>query len=163
MKSDEKPVGSRWHFALKFGLDGDICRYKTRFVAKGFSQVFGKDFYKTYSTTNRLSANRILMCLVISNDYQLKQMDTKTAFFNAPIEEDVVIKQPEGFELLDENRKPFVCKLKESFYGLKQSGRNGFLTSKAFLITLSFVNSFHDKCLFIKKQDEKKMVSFAFG
>ena len=34
------------------------------------------------------------MCLAISNDYQLKQMDTKTAYLNAPIEEDVVIKQP---------------------------------------------------------------------
>ena len=28
---------------------------------------------------------------------------------------------------------------------------------KAFLITLSFVNSIHDECLFIKKQDEKKI------
>ena len=95
------------------------------------------------------------MSLAISNDYQLKQMDIKTAYLNAPIEEDVVIKQPEGFELLDENGKPFVCKLKKSLYGLKQSGRNWFLTLKAFLITLGFVNSFHDECLFIKKQNEK--------
>ena len=55
----------------------------------------------------------------------------------------------------DENGKPFVCKLKKSLYGLKQSGRNWFLTLKAFLITLRFVNSFHDEYLFIKKQDEK--------
>ena len=99
VKSDEKPVGSRWHFSFKFGPDGDICRYKARFVAKSFSQVFGKGFYETYSTTTRLSAIRILMCLAICNDYQLKQMDIKTAYLNAPIEEDVVIKQPEGFEL----------------------------------------------------------------
>ena len=155
VKSDEKPVGSRWHFALKFDLDGDICRYKARFVAKGFSQVFGKDFYETYSPTTRLSAIRILMSLAISNDFQLKQMDIKTAYLSAPIEEDVVIKQPEGFEILDEKGKPFVCNLKKSLYGLKQSGINWFLTLKAFLITLRFVNSFHDDCLFIKKQDEK--------
>ena len=49
-----------------------------------------------------------MMCLAISNDYQLKRMDKKTADLNAPTEEDVVIKQPEGFELLDENGKPFV-------------------------------------------------------
>ena len=49
-------------------------------------------------------------------------MDIKTAYLNAPIEEDVVLKQPKGLELLDENGKPFVCKLKESLYGLKQSG-----------------------------------------
>ena len=52
--------------------------------------------------------------------------------------------------------KRFVCKLKKSLYqSLKQSGRNWFLTLKAFLITLCFVNSFHYKCLLIKKQDEK--------
>ena len=77
-------------------------------------------------------------------------MDIKTAYLNAPIE-DVVIKQTEGFELLDENGKPFACKLKKSLYGLKQSGRNWFLTLKAFLITLRFVNSFHDERWFIKK------------
>ena len=87
---------------------------------------------------------RILMCLAVSNDYQLKQMNIKTAYINAPIEEDVVIKQPEGLEFLDENGKPFVCKLKKSLYGLKQSRRNCFLTLKALLIKLSFVNSFHD-------------------
>ena len=67
-------------------------------VAKGFSQIFGKDFYETYSPTTRLSTIRILMCIAISNNYQLKQMDIKTAYLNAPIEEDVVIKQPEGFK-----------------------------------------------------------------
>ena len=77
VKSDEEPVGSRWHFALKFAPDCDICPYKARFVAKGFSQVFGNDFYETYSPTTRLSTVRILMSLATSNDYQLKQMDIK--------------------------------------------------------------------------------------
>ena len=35
-------------------------------------------------------------------------MDIKTADLNAPVDEDVVIKQPEDSELLDENGKPFV-------------------------------------------------------
>ena len=32
-----KPIGSRRHFALKFGPSGEITRYKARFVAKGYS------------------------------------------------------------------------------------------------------------------------------
>ena len=132
VKNDEKPVGSRWHFALKFGPDGDLCRYKARFDANGFSQVFGKAFYETYSPTTRVSTIRILMCLAISIDYQLKQMDIKTAYLKTPIEEYIIIEQPEGFEILDENGKPLVCKLKKSLYDLKQSGRNRFLTLKAF-------------------------------
>ena len=74
------------------------------------------------------------MCLAISNDYQLKQMGINTAYLSAAIEEDLVIKQPEVFELLDENGKPFVCNLKKSLYSWKQSGINWFLNLKSFLL-----------------------------
>ena len=35
----DKPIGSRWHFALKYRPNGEISMFKARFVAKGFSQV----------------------------------------------------------------------------------------------------------------------------
>ena len=35
VKGDEKSVGSRWHFALKYGPDGTKRRLKARFVARG--------------------------------------------------------------------------------------------------------------------------------
>ena len=146
VKSVEKLEGSRWHFALKIGADGEICRSKARFVAKGFSQVYGKDFYETYSPTTRFSTSRVLMCLAIFNNYQLQQTVIKTVCTNAPIAEDVVIKKPEGIKLLDE----LFCKLKKNLYGLQKT-RNWFLTLKAFLITLRFHNSFHDECLLIKR------------
>ena len=76
VKNDEKPVGNRWHFALKFDPDGDICRYKARFVAKVLAKFSEKIFMK-HSPKTRLSTIRILMSLAISNDYQLKQMDIK--------------------------------------------------------------------------------------
>ena len=78
-------------------------------------------------------------------------MNIKAAYLIAPIEE-VVIEQPEGFELLDKNGRPFVCELKKNLYGLKKSGRKWFLTFKVFLTPLIFVNSIHDECLFIKNR-----------
>ena len=42
-------------------------------------------------------------------------MDIETAYSNAPFEKDIVNKQSEDFELLDENGKTFVCKLKKGF------------------------------------------------
>ena len=48
-----------------------------------------------------------------------------------------------------------MCKLKKRLYCLKQSGSNWIFNLKAFLVTQNFVNSFHDKRLFIERQDEK--------
>ena len=70
----------------------------------------------------------------------MKPIDIKTAFSNAPIEDDISIKQIDGFELLVENWIPFVFKLKKSLYGLKQSGITRFLTLKAILSIPIFPN-----------------------
>ena len=57
-----KPTDSRWHIALKFGPSGELTKNKARFVAKGFSQVPGRDYKETYSPTTRLST----ICVLIS-------------------------------------------------------------------------------------------------
>ena len=129
----EKPMGSRWHFALKYGPNGEISRFKARFVAKGFSQVEGRDFHETYSPTAKMSTIRIVLSLAVQNRYQLRQLDIKTAYLNAKLDEEILMKQPEGFEKFDEEGKPLVCLLKKSLYGLKQSGRNWHRTLKSYL------------------------------
>ena len=73
VKSGEKAEVSRWHCALKFVHDDEICGYKSRFIANGFSQVFKKGFYEAYSPTTRLLTIRISLYLAISNDYQLNK------------------------------------------------------------------------------------------
>ena len=78
-------------------------------------------------------------------------MDIKIAHLNAPIAEEIYMKQPERFEQLDNKRKPRVRLMKKSFYGLKQSGRNWYLTCRNFLVAKGFESSVHDNCLFIKK------------
>ena len=72
VKNEEKQVGRRAHFALKFGPDGEICCQKARFVAKNFSHIFVKDFYGRHLPSTRLSSTTISMSLFISQNYQLK-------------------------------------------------------------------------------------------
>ena len=57
-------------------------------------------------------------------------MDIKTAYLNADIEEEIFMQQPEGFRKFDKQGNPLICKLRKSLYGLKQCGRNWYLTIK---------------------------------
>ena len=70
-------------------------------------------------------------------------MDMKTAYLNAPIQEDIDIEQPEG----NQKGKQMVCKLKRSLYGLKQSARNWFECLSSHLFEFNFKASLHDPCL----------------
>ena len=88
--------------------------------SNSFSQVEGIDFGETFSSTWRMKSIRILVQLAVQNDWLLKQMDVNGAYLHAPIECDVYVKQPPGYQ---QSRNP-VWKLKRSLYGLKQSGRN---------------------------------------
>ena len=136
---------------MKYGPNGEISRFKARFVAKGFSQVEGRDIHETYSPTAKMPTIRIVLSLAVQNRYQLRQLDIKTAYLNAKLDKEILMKQPEGFEKFDEEGKPLVCLLKKSLYGLKQSGRNWHRTLKSYLEELGFENSVFDECLFVRR------------
>ena len=79
----------------------------------------------------------------------ISQMDVKTAFLNAPIDCDIYVQQPQGYE------KPggLVCKLKKSLYGLKQSGRNWNNTLHQFFTANELAQSRVDPCVYFRKSD----------
>ena len=143
-------VGGKWHFCMKFGADGEVLRYKARYVAKGFTQKMGRDYHETFSPTVRLSTIRCVIAYAAQLGCDVQQMDIKTAFLNAPIEENIYVRQPEGFEKYDDKGNVLFCKLKKSLYGLKQAGRNWYLTMSGYLLDLGFIASKNDHCLFIR-------------
>ena len=114
------PVGSKWVFKVKTGADGLVECYKARLVAQGYSQHFGTDYDETFCPVIRLESLRALIAFGVQNDLLMHQIDVTTAFLNGELEEEVYMKQPEGFI---RGKKHLVCKLKKSIYGLKQSPR----------------------------------------
>lgn len=75
-----KAISSKWVFKKKLKANGDIEKYKARFVARGFSQEKGFDFTETYSPTAKLTTFRTLMSVANHFDYFVHQMDVKCAF-----------------------------------------------------------------------------------
>ena len=110
------------------------------------------DYEETFSPTARLSTVRVLLCLVAQNNWCVKQLNIKTAYLNANVDEEIYMKQPEGFEVSSKSEDLLVCELQKSLYGLKQSGRNWYFTLK-YLESIGFVACVHDCCLFVRNVD----------
>ena len=79
------------------GSDGKVETFKARLVAKGFTQKEGIDYEETFSPVAMLKSIRILLSIAACLDYEIWQMDVKTAFLNGNLEEDIYMQQPEGF------------------------------------------------------------------
>ncbi|GJV13650.1 retrotransposon protein, putative, ty1-copia subclass [Tanacetum coccineum] len=118
---DAKTVGHKWLFKKKTDMDGAVHTYKARLVAKGFTQTPGIDYEETFSPVADIRAIRILIAIAAFYDYEIWQMDVKTAFLNGYLNEEVYMEQPEGF--VSQKFPNRVCKLKRSIYGLKQASR----------------------------------------
>ena len=96
----------------------------------------------------RHSSLRILLALVAVNDMHLEQMDVKTAFLHGELEEMIVMAQPRGYE--DPAKADYVCHLRKSLYGLKQSPRQWYLRFDKFMVENSFQRCSYDCCVYHK-------------
>ena len=114
-------VTSKWIYKIKCTADESIEKHKTRFVARGFSQVEGINYEETFTHVSRYTSIRTIISLATSMGWRLPQMDVKTTFLNGEIEEEVYIEQPDGFVIHE--KEYHVCKLKKALYGLKQAPR----------------------------------------
>ena len=110
-------VGCRWVFRIKRDADRKILKYKVRLVAQGFTQVYGIDFLDTFAPVARLSAIRTVIALAASKNWELRQMDIKSAYLNSPIDAEIYMRLPPGY-----GQKGMVAKLNRGIYGLHQSG-----------------------------------------
>lgn len=143
-----KTVGSKWVYKQKTGPDGSVERFKARLVAQGYTQQYGTDYDETFCPVVRQESLRVLLALSVQHGLKLHQVDVTTAFLNGALEEEVFMRQPEGFEI--KGKKHLVCKLKKSIYGLKQSPRCWNVALDTHLKEMGFTQSNNDPCIYHK-------------
>ena len=115
-------ISSKWVYKLKRDADGKISRFKARLVARGFTQVYGTDYLDTYAPVTRLETIRLLFALAAEKDWEIRQIDVKTAYLNGKLDEEIFMEPPEGYPVPEGH----VLLLKKALYGLKQAGRQWF-------------------------------------
>ncbi|KAG8490426.1 hypothetical protein CXB51_013710 [Gossypium anomalum] len=131
-------------------------KYKARLVAKGYSQIPRVDFTDVFSLVVKHSSIRALLGIVAMHDLELEQLDVKTAFLHGELEEDIYMQQPEGFTVLE--KEDYVCLLKKSLYGLKQSPRQWYKRFDSFMTSHDFKRSSFDNCVYFKKNSDGSFV-----
>jgi hypothetical protein len=126
-----KAVGNKWVLHIKRDKDFKITRFKARLVAKGFTQIPGQDFTFTFAPTARWESIRTLLTLTALYDWELRQVDVKTAFLNGPLDEEIYMHKP---DILGKG----YWRLRKGLYGLKQSGRQWYLDLHSKLQSIGF-------------------------
>lgn len=110
-------LSGKWIFKLKRGPNNKVTRYKARYMVRGFEQVESIDYFETFASVVKPINYKVLFAMAAAQDYEIEQMDVKTAFLYGKVKEEIYVRQPEEFD--DGTGK--VCKLKRALYGLKQA------------------------------------------
>ncbi|KAJ4729013.1 Retrovirus-related Pol polyprotein from transposon TNT 1-94 [Melia azedarach] len=154
---DRKIITCKWVYKKKEGETSvEGIKYKARVVARGFTQREGVDYNEIFSPVVRHTSIRVLLAIVAHQDLELEQLDVKTAFLHGELEEEIYITQPDGFQV--PGKEDYVCKLKKSLYGLKQSPRQWYKRFDSYMIEIGYTRSPYDCCVYYSKATNGSLI-----
>jgi len=145
----KKALKNRWIYRVKQESNSTSPRYKARLVLKGYIQRKGIDFNEIFSPVVKMSSIRIVMSLAATFDLEVEQMDVKTAFLHGDLEEEIYMKQHDGF--LVEGKEDHVCRLRKSLYGLKQAPRQWYKKFESVMFEHGYKKTTSDHFAFVKR------------
>jgi transposase InsO family protein len=145
-------VDSKWVFRVKKNAGGEIEKWKARLVARGFTQVYGVDYFETFAPVARLASIRSILAIAARNGWPIDMFDFNSAFLNGELDEkeEIFMEQPPDYETKD--RRTHVLQLLKTIYGLKQAGRRWYETLCRGLEEIGFVRSQTDPAVFCKRE-----------
>ncbi|CAI7843956.1 unnamed protein product [Closterium sp. NIES-54] len=140
-------VDGMWIFRVK-RPPGSPPALKARYVARGFSQRQGVDYFQTFSPTPKMTTLRVLLHVTAQRDYELHSLDFSTAFLQGSLHEEIWLRRPPGF--IGSFPTGTKWSLRRPVYGLHQAPREWHYTLRTTLAALRFVPSTADPSLFLR-------------
>jgi Reverse transcriptase (RNA-dependent DNA polymerase) len=77
--TNQKIIGSKWVYKVKRNPNDSVERYKARLVAKGYNQEASVDYVETYNPVVRATTIRVVLSLVVSSNWAIRQIDVSNA------------------------------------------------------------------------------------
>ncbi|CAI5475471.1 unnamed protein product [Closterium sp. Yama58-4] len=140
-------VDGMWIFRVK-RPSGSPPVFKARYVARGFSQREGVDFFQTFSPTPKMTTLRVLLHVAAQRDYELHSLDFSTTFLQGSLHEEIWLRRPPGFT--GSFPPGTQWSLQRPVYGLRQAPREWHDTLRMTLAALGFAPSTADPSLFLR-------------
>ncbi|CAI7778792.1 unnamed protein product [Closterium sp. NIES-54] len=140
-------VSGMWIFRVK-QPPGSPPVFKARYVARGFSQRQGVDFFQTFSPTPKMTTLRVLLHVAAQRDYELHSLDFSTAFLQGSLHEEIWLRLPPGFT--GSFPAGIQWSLRRPVYGLRQAPCEWHDTLRTTLAALGFAPSTTDPSLFLR-------------
>ncbi|CAI7743133.1 unnamed protein product [Closterium sp. NIES-53] len=140
-------VSGMWIFRVK-RPPGSPRVFKARYVARGFSQQQGVDYFQTFSPTPKMTTLWVLLHVAAQRDYELHSLDFSTAFLQGSLHEEIWLRRPPGFTRSFPPSTQW--SLWRPVYGLRQAPREWHDTLRTTLAALGFAPSTADPSLFLR-------------
>ncbi|CAI7864213.1 unnamed protein product, partial [Closterium sp. NIES-54] len=140
-------VSGMWIFRVK-RPPGSPPVFKARYVARGFSQRQGVDYFQTFSPTPKMTTLRVLLHVAAQRDYELHSLDFSTAFLQGSLHEEIWLRRPPGF--IGSFPPGTQWSLRRPVYGHRQAPREWHDTLRTTLAALGFTPSTADPSLFLR-------------
>ncbi|CAI7848434.1 unnamed protein product, partial [Closterium sp. NIES-53] len=140
-------VSGMWIFRVK-RPPGSPPVFKARYVARGFSQRQGVDYFQTFSPTPKMTTLRVLLHIAANRDYELHSFDFSTAFLQGSLHEEIWLRRPPGFT--GSFPPSTQWSLRRPVYGLRQAPREWHDTLRTTLADLGFAPPTADPSQFLR-------------
>ncbi|CAI5955697.1 unnamed protein product [Closterium sp. NIES-64] len=141
-------VDGMWIFKVK-RPPGSPPVFKARYVARGFSQREGVDFFQTFAPTPKMTTLRVLLHVAAQRDYELHSLDFSTAILQGSLHEEVWLRRPSAFTGTFPPGTQW--RLRRPVYDLRQAPHEWHDTLRSTLSDLGFQPSSADPSLFVRR------------